>query len=102
MNVLFIIADALRADRLHCCGNPHPTSPVSDGLARDGVLMRNVIANANRTIPALISVFTGLYAVRHGIRDQATFQSWSDRWKGRRTPFDVLRERGYVISGDDP
>ncbi len=102
MNVLFIIADALRADRLHCCGNPHETSPVIDRLAGDGVLFTNVIANANHTIPALISAFTGLYVVSHGIRDQDTFQNWSDLWKDHRTPFHVLRDHGYLIAGDDP
>ena len=102
MNVLFIIADALRADRLHCCGNPHQTSPVIDRLAREGVLLRNVIANANHTVPALVSTFTGLYAISHGIRDQVTFQGWNDLWKGRRTPFHVLRDEGYVVAGDDP
>jgi len=102
MNVLFIIADALQADRLHCCGNSHETSPVIDRLAGDGVLFTNLIANANHTIPALISAFTGQYVVTHGIRDQDTFQSWSDVWKGRRTPFHVLREQGYAVAGDDP
>jgi len=102
MNVLFIIADALRADRLHCCDNPHETSPVIDRLAGDGVLFTNLIANANHTIPALISAFTGQYVVTHGIRNQESFQSWSDLWKGRRTPFHVLRDHGYLIAGDDP
>lgn len=102
MNMLFIVADALRADRLHCCGNPRETSPVIDRLAGDGVLFTNVIANANHTIPALISAFTGQYVTTHGIRDQNTFQSWNDLWKGRRTPFHVLRDHGYLIVGDDP
>ncbi|MFH1921335.1 MAG: sulfatase-like hydrolase/transferase [Planctomycetota bacterium] len=102
MNVLFILADALRADRLHCCGNAHETSPVIDRLAREGVLFPNVIANANHTIPALISAFTGLYVVSHGIRDQASFGSWGELWRGRRTPFHVLGEHGYLVAGDDP
>jgi arylsulfatase A-like enzyme len=102
MNVLFIIADALRADRLHCCGNPQQTSPVIDRLAREGVLLTNVIANANHTVPALVSAFTGLDVLSHGINDQVTFQRWGDLWRGRRTPFHVLRDHGYVVAGDDP
>jgi len=102
MNVLFVLADALRADRLHCCGNPWPTSPTIDRLAAQGVLFTNAIANANHTVPGLVSAFTGLYVTSHGIRDQATFGRWKDLWSGRRTPFHVLGENGYVVAGDDP
>lgn len=102
MNVLFILADALRADRLHCCGNPWSTSPTIDRLAADGVLFTSVIANANHTVPGLVSAFTGLYVTEHGIRDQATFSNWRTLWCGRRTPFHVLREDGYEVAGDDP
>jgi len=58
VNVLFILADALRADRLHCCGNPQPTSPRSTA-GNEGVLFRNVVANSNHTVPGLVSLFTG-------------------------------------------
>jgi len=102
MNVLFIFADALRADRLHCCGNPQQTSPAIDRLAADGVLFANVVANANHTVPALISALTGRYVVSHAIRNQLTFQNWSELWQGRRTPLHVLRENGYLVAGDDP
>ncbi|NUQ61209.1 MAG: sulfatase [Pirellulales bacterium] len=102
VNVLFILADALRADRLHCCGNPQPTSPTIDRLAREGVLFTNVIANANHTVPGLVSAFTGLYVVSHGIGDQEAFKQWPERWQGWRTPFHVLRDAGCLIAGDDP
>jgi len=102
VNVLFILADALRADRLHCCGNPQPTSPTIDRLANEGVLFRNVTANSNHTVPGLVSLFTGLYVVSHGIGDQAAFREWRQRWRGRHTPFHVLREAGYQVAGDDP
>lgn len=102
MNVLFILADALRADRLHCCGNPWATSPTIDRLAAEGVLFTNVMANANHTVPGLVSAFTGLYVTEHGIRDQARFSGWREAWRGRRTPFHVLSENGYRVAGDDP
>src|SRR3989339_1417303 len=102
MNVLFLVADALRADRLHCCGNPRPTSPAIDRLASEGVLFPHVIANANHTVPGLISAFTGEYVTAHGVRDQATFSDWKRLWSGRRTPFHVLRDSGYRVVADDP
>ena len=87
MKVLFILADALRADRLHCCGNPWPTSPTIDRLAAEGVRFTNVIANANHTVPGLVSAFTGLYVTAHGIRDQASFSNWCDPGAGDARPF---------------
>ncbi|NLX99301.1 MAG: sulfatase-like hydrolase/transferase [Rhodopirellula sp.] len=102
VNVLFILADALRADRLHCCGNPYPTSPTLDRLASEGALFTNVIANANHTVPGLVSAFTGLYVVSHGIGDQQAFGQWSQRWQGWQPPFHVLRDAGYIVAGDDP
>ena len=76
MNVLFILADALRADRLHCCGNDHPTSPVMDRLAAEGLLFTHCIAGANHTVPGLVSAFTGIHCVRHAINDQLAFRRW--------------------------
>jgi arylsulfatase len=102
MKILLIVADALRADRLHCCGNPYATSPTIDRLASEGVLFSNMIANANHTVPGLVSAFSGLYVTAHGIRDQASFTNWKQLWSGRRVPFHVLRENGYRVAGDDP
>lgn len=67
MNVLLIIADALRADRLGCYGCQKSTSPHIDRLAREGVRFENCVATATHTSPSMISILTGTNAVTHGL-----------------------------------
>ncbi len=79
-NVFVVIGDALRADRLHCYGNPMETSPVMDRLGREGVLFRTAIAHSSHTMPCLVSAFTGLDPLTHGLTDPRTHtaHSWQD------------------------
>jgi arylsulfatase A-like enzyme len=58
-NVLLIVADTLRADRLGCYGYPRPTSPNIDRLARSGTLYRRNYSQACWTLPSMISLMTG-------------------------------------------
>jgi len=67
-NVLLIIPDALRADRLHCYGNEWHTSPVIDRLAEEGVLFQQVIAHSSHTLPCVASIFTGQDPLTHGLK----------------------------------
>ena len=98
-NVFVIIEDALRADRLHCYGNPLPTSPVIDRLASEGVLFRNAIAHSAHTMPCVVSAFTGLDQLTHGLTDART--QAKHNWHGWKTPIDLLEENGYAVSGQD-
>lgn len=67
-NLLLVSIDALRADGLSLYGNPAPTSPRLDGWARrDGFVCRQTVAAAPWTLPAHMSMLTGLDAVRHGV-----------------------------------
>ena len=60
-NAVLIVLDTLRADRLSAYGNPRPTSPVLDALARDGALFETVVSNAPWTLPAMVGLMTGEY-----------------------------------------
>lgn len=99
-NVFVIMADALRADRLHCDGNPMETSPGIDRLAREGVRFRWAMAHSANTMPCVVSAFTGLDPLVHGLNDPRTHVRHS--WKGWSTPFDLLEQKGYAISGMTP
>lgn len=65
-NVLIILLDTVRADRLSCYGYDRPTTPVIDAVAAEGILYPNFYATSPWTVPSHASLFTGLYAVRHG------------------------------------
>ncbi|MDX2161646.1 MAG: sulfatase [bacterium] len=66
-NLLLIILDTLRRDRLSIYGNARPTSPHFDAFAADHALFERAVAPAQWTIPAHGSLFTGLYPGAHGL-----------------------------------
>lgn len=70
-NVILIVVDTLRADRLGAYGYPRPTSPVIDALAAEGMLFTDVTAQAGWTLPSMVSMFTGRYltAYRDAVPD---------------------------------
>ncbi len=67
-DILLIVVDTLRADRLSLLGYHLPTTPHLDRWARENaVIFPEVIAAAPWTLPAHVSLFTGLDAIRHGV-----------------------------------
>ncbi len=68
-NVLLVVLDTLRADRLGCYGYERPTSPRIDAIARDGVLLERAWSAAPWTLPSHASLFSSLHAVEHGVFD---------------------------------
>lgn len=68
-DIVVIMIDTLRADRLGCYGNPLDTSPTIDAIAARGVLFADAVAPAPWTCPSVASVFTALYPARHGVMD---------------------------------
>lgn len=76
-NVVLIVVDTLRADRLGSAGYGRPTSPALDRFAQRAVQFRRAYASSPWTAPSLSSLMTGLYPEQHqgGIRvnrEQAT------------------------------
>jgi arylsulfatase A-like enzyme len=66
-DILLLVLDAQRADRLSCYGYPLETSPHLDALAAESTRFAQAIAPAQWTIPAHASLFTGLYPTQHGM-----------------------------------
>ncbi|MBL8841957.1 MAG: sulfatase [Planctomycetes bacterium] len=69
MNVVLIVADALRADHLGCYGYGKPTSPAIDALAAEGILFEQARAPATWSWPAIATLLTGLPPPAHGVDD---------------------------------
>lgn len=67
-NLLIISVDTLRPDRLGCYGCSRETSPTMDRLAEEGVRFADVTATSPWTLPSHVSLLTGLYPSRHGVR----------------------------------
>lgn len=71
-NLLLVVVDTLRADRLSCAGYPRETTPHLDRLAAEGVRFTRVESPRAKTTPAVASLMTGLYPHDHGVRDLVT------------------------------
>jgi arylsulfatase A-like enzyme len=67
MNLLLIVIDSLRADRLSCLGHSRATSPTLDGLAERGCLFSRFFTPTTPTHPAVTSLFTGQHPLTHGV-----------------------------------
>jgi arylsulfatase A-like enzyme/Tfp pilus assembly protein PilF len=90
-NVLLIIVDTLRADRLGCYGYKNIETPTIDALADDGILFEQAIAQVPLTWPSHAAIFTGTYPFHNGVQD-FTGQPLSKEF---RTLAESLQEDGY-------
>lgn len=66
-DILLIILDTLRRDRLSIYGHDRPTSPGFDDFTERATLFERAVAPSQWTIPAHSSLFTGLYPSAHGV-----------------------------------
>jgi arylsulfatase A-like enzyme len=96
-NVLLVVIDTLRADRLHCYGAPRRTSPHIDALAAQGVLFERAYAAAPWTLPAVASLLTATYPSWHGVRDSEGVESRLS--EDSTTLPEVLQQAGYETRG---
>jgi arylsulfatase A-like enzyme len=69
-NVLLVSIDSLRADHLGSYGYPRDTTPSIDRLARRGALFETAISSASWTVPAHMTMLTGLPPEVHGVNDR--------------------------------
>ncbi len=92
-NVLFILCDDLRPAALGCYGSPHVRTPHIDRLAAEGVRFKNAFCTTSLCSPSRASILTGLYAHRHGVRDNFTeLPAAHPHWARR------LHESGYATA----
>jgi arylsulfatase A-like enzyme/Flp pilus assembly protein TadD len=90
-SLLLITLDTTRADRLGCYGYAKARTPHLDRLAAEGARFDRAVAQVPLTLPSHVSIFTGLYPFRHGVRDNGTFH-----FDGSApTLAGALRDRGY-------
>jgi len=65
-NVVLIILDTVRADRLGCYGSKLGLTPNIDDFAGQSVLFEHAFSQAPWTLPSIASIFTSRYPVQHG------------------------------------
>ena len=65
-NVLIILWDTVRADRMSLYGHDRPTTPKLDAFAADAAVFEHAISPGMWTLPTHASFFTGLPPQTHG------------------------------------
>lgn len=94
-NVVMIIIDTLRQDKLGAYGFPKPTSPEIDRMAAQGVRFSRVISQSSWTRPSIGSMLTSRYPRTLGIYNEKG-DSLPD---AETTVAEVLKEAGYTTLG---
>ncbi len=94
LNVLFIVIDTLRAERLGSYGYERDTSPNLDRLAGSGVRFARTLAQSSWTKASMASLWTGLHPTRTGITrfDQVIPEEAT-------MPAEILRDAGFQTVG---
>lgn len=105
-NVIFILVDTLRADRLGCYGRTGDLSPLMDQLAGEGVLFERTIASSSWTLPSVASYFCGYYPTVHKVTSyQEALKKWRAAGEVRyfgdefTTLAELLQANGYETAG---
>ncbi|HVP90459.1 MAG TPA: sulfatase-like hydrolase/transferase [Terriglobales bacterium] len=93
LNVLLVTLDTTRPDHLGCYGDAAARTPSIDGLAAAGVRFERVYCQAPLTLPSHTSILTGLYPLRHGVRNNGHALA-----EGVRTLAEMLKANGYATA----
>ncbi len=94
-NILMIMLDAQRADRLGCYGDEEAAAtPNMDALAKDGRIFLHAYSQASHTKPSTASLLTSRYPTEHrAIHKTEALPS------GVTTIAEILGEEGYYCGG---
>jgi len=65
-NIIWIVLDTARRDRLSVYGYQRQTTPNLEAFAKEAVVFNRAISAAPWTVPSHASMFTGMYPSKHG------------------------------------
>jgi choline-sulfatase len=91
-NVILITVDTLRADHLSAYGAQQVQTPAMDGVAADGILFENAIAQVPLTLASHASILTGTYPFHNGVQD-FTGEPLAERFQ---TVAQAFQRNGYA------
>ena len=104
-NVVLITIDTLRADHLSCYGYGRNTSPNIDRITETGIIFNKAIAPSSWTAPSMVSLFTSVYPVNHGVkhgigyRENQTIHVQEVFASNLVTLAEILKAHGYKTFG---
>ncbi len=68
-NVVLIVVDTLRTDRLPFHGSPRNTAPFLNELAERSLVFENAWSPSSWTLPAAVSILTSVHPFQHGVNN---------------------------------
>jgi arylsulfatase A-like enzyme len=93
-NLVLVLVDTLRADRMSVYGHGRPTTPELERLAGHGTVFEQAHSTSSWTWPATASLLTGLLPEEHGVVDaQSSFLA-----ETLDTLAEALQRRGYTTA----
>lgn len=97
-DVLFVVLDSLRTDRVSAYGHDRETTPALDSFAERATLYESAYVPAPWTLPSHCSTFTGVLPSEHGVTN-----GFTDRDLTLPDGFETVTERlageGYRTGG---
>ncbi|MDX2168151.1 MAG: sulfatase [Deltaproteobacteria bacterium] len=92
-NVLVVLVDTLRPDRLGAYGNQRQLTPFLDELAARSTVFGNAYAQSSWTNPSVASLFTSRYQSQHRVTSFGSVLAADEQ-----TLAEVLRQHGYATA----
>lgn len=98
-NVVIVVIDALRADKLGCYGSEAGLTPEIDDIAERAIVFQNAYSNATFTFPSTASLFTStlppVHRITHDEKRQEMLRRLSDHYV--LLP-EVFKDGGYTTA----
>jgi arylsulfatase A-like enzyme len=94
-DILLVVTDTLRADRLGCYGYGSSTSPELDAFAENAVLFERALAASTLTAPSHASLMTSRWVSEHAIG----VLNGTSRLDGEATLARILAAHAYETAG---
>ena len=66
-DVIVVLLDTLRKDRISIYDEKHPTTPFMSSISSQGAVFDGAVATGSHTAPTTASIFTSLFPMQHGI-----------------------------------
>jgi len=90
-NILFVVWDTVRADRMSLYGHRRETTPAVDAWARQALVFDDAVSAAGYTVPSHASMFTGLLPSEHCASGESGALG-----EEHTTLAEILRDAGYA------
>ena len=92
-NFVFFLSDDHTKVDYGCYGLPLDLTPVTDQLAKEGLVFDRMFTTEAICAPSRSTLFTGLYPIRHGC-----YMNHIATRKGTKTVYDALKPLGYEVA----